>query len=349
MRINLTLEECEKILKLRAEGLGYVTIGKKLNRSNETVRGLINAGHLPGYLTPRLPKGPLQLLSEKYISEIGSTSIKTYKTYGVSTKVVDNYCRQKSLKLADLTREDIVNILNTAKSKNMRFQIFQNIKVLFAWAYRVQYLPSNPMETIKLKTPRTTAKPKIISLPEIKQILEHSKSPIDKLLINLLLYTGLRLHEVLNIKIANINLDNKTIQINRAKMDKIFLKVIPENLVQAIRTYIAIQPIQGQYLILRPDGARYTCDGIQIRLHKLFKAACPNKRITSHMFRHTYASLAAKSIQSTVIGRQALSESMGWSNDKMFNTYIHVGEDQIEIRDMVKKMEETWAVFKEVI
>jgi len=347
-RINLTLEEYEKIIKLRNEGLGSAEIGRQLNRSKTTIHRRIHSDCMPHYLMPKPLKLPGHKLIECYLAEIGSTSLKTKKTYLDSVKLVDNYCQQTNLKLSDLKREDLVNILNTTKSKNFRFQVLKHIKVIFSWAYRVQYLPANPAETIKIKKPAAKVKPTIISLPDIKQILEAAKDPVTKLIIQLLLYTGLRLHEVLALKLSNIDLPSRTIKIERAKMDKVFLKIIPENLADAITNYLSVNAVHSQYLISYPNGKPYTPGGIGKQLQNLVKSTCPDKRITSHMFRHTYASLAARSIQSTIIGRQALSESMGWSSDKMFNTYMHVGQDQIEIKEMIKKMEETWLVLQEV-
>src|SRR3990170_6758853 len=145
-RMKISLEEFNKILKLRTEGLGITRIGREINRRKYSIRRIVDTERIPRYLKPKPLKLPLQILTEKYLAEIGSTSTKTLSTYLLSASFVDKYCLLNNYKLPDLKREDLVNILNAISSKNFKAQVLKNIKVIFGWAYRVQYLPSNPTE-----------------------------------------------------------------------------------------------------------------------------------------------------------------------------------------------------------
>jgi integrase/recombinase XerD len=149
--------------------------------------------------------------------------------------------------------------------------------------------------------------PVVLDLEEIKAIKEapgtrYKSGKRDKAIIWLALNTGLRVDEVINLKIQNIDLKNKTVTLDHAKKDS-FGNVIFESddVVRLIKEWLSIRPKSEWLFCTITKKKNIAGKGITVPGNKLSrqyltgmvkryaKIAGITKRIGFHSLRHTYA------------------------------------------------------------
>ena len=149
--------------------------------------------------------------------------------------------------------------------------------------------------------------PVVLDPGEIKAIKEapnaRYKSGIrDKAIINLVLNTGLRVDEVINLKLENIDLKNKVVILDHAKKDS-FGNVVfnSDEVVKLIRNWLSVRP-KSEWLfctitkkkeiagkgITRP-GSKLSRHNLTNMVKKRAKRAGIIKTVGFHTLRHTYA------------------------------------------------------------
>jgi integrase len=104
----------------------------------------------------------------------------------------------------------------------------------------------------KLKMPKkaTTRVDRIPTLSEVQRLILGSKSPRLRLLIQLLLQTGMRLNEALHLRVSDIDFNAKVIRVSAAftkRADKRELPLVPE-LEEAIKKYLEKRQVQSVWL-----------------------------------------------------------------------------------------------------
>lgn len=137
-------------------------------------------------------------------------------------------------------------------------------------------------------TKRHKKLPIVLSKEEIVKIIEVTKNPKHRLLIAISYGAGLRVSEVVSLKIGDINLGELSILIKDAKGGKDRITVIPETLVNDLRNMIAGK-ITNDYLFESQRGGKLTTRTAQIVFEKSLKIADVRTNATFHSLRHSFA------------------------------------------------------------
>jgi len=142
---------------------------------------------------------------------------------------------------------------------------------------------------IDIKFAKTPSKlPIVLSRQEIDAIINYIKNPKHKLMVALAYGSGLRVSEVVSLKIRDINLDELTLHLKGAKGNKDRLTIFPEKLKSSLKNLIADRKA-NDYLFLSQQGGRLTERTAQIIFAKGLKAANIKKPATFHSLRHSFA------------------------------------------------------------
>lgn len=142
--------------------------------------------------------------------------------------------------------------------------------------------------------------PDVLSFPEIELIIssiDHSKPEggRNRAILETMYSCGLRVSEVVNLKISNLYLDIGFIKVT-GKGDKERLVPIGQDAIKYIllyknniRTSIDIKYGQEDYLFLNRRGSQLSRVMIFILLKELVKLAGITKHVSPHTFRHSFA------------------------------------------------------------
>ena len=130
--------------------------------------------------------------------------------------------------------------------------------------------------------------PIILSREEIMKIIDAINNPKHKLLISLAYGAGLRVSEVVKLKVKDIGLDDLTIHLKGAKGNKDRLTVLPEKLVDQIQGRISLKEADD-YLFESERGGRLTERTAQKVFENGLRSAQIKKDATFHSLRHSFA------------------------------------------------------------
>lgn len=171
------------------------------------------------------------------------------------------------------------------------------VKTLFNWADEEEYLDDNPSRRLKLGPPRyKEVEP--YSNNEVRAFLQVCEDDArfryrflgirNKAIISLFIDTGLRLAELANIRLAD--LDPKLRQV-RVMGKGAKARIVPINgeARKALRHYLEIRPREGEELWKTSDGLQLTARGIQMVIKHLKKRAGITSEGGPHRFRHYFA------------------------------------------------------------
>lgn len=130
--------------------------------------------------------------------------------------------------------------------------------------------------------------PKALNQSEIKKIIAVSENPKHRLIIQLAYGMGLRVSEIVNLKLEHIDSKKKTVFIAKAKGKKDRSVNLPESILQDIKTYYKnYKP--AEYLFEGKDGGQYSIRSAQNVFKNAMKKAGVNRTVGIHSLRHSYA------------------------------------------------------------
>jgi len=116
----------------------------------------------------------------------------------------------------------------------------------------------------------------------------------DKAILTLMLFTGIRRSEVLNLQVSALDLTQKTVQIIHAKGHKSRLIPLADDAVLALRDWLELRPANclHDFVFTTQWGARLGRRGLTTCLRRaLARARIRRPGITPHKLRHSFACL----------------------------------------------------------
>ena len=130
--------------------------------------------------------------------------------------------------------------------------------------------------------------PKVISKNDIVKIFSQVDNPKHSLMLKLCYGMGLRVSEIVNLKITNIDSQRMLVHIEAAKGKKDRYVPLPVSILDDLRNYYrAYRPkaylFEGQY------GGQYAVRSVQAVFKNVMRKAKINKSVGIHGLRHSYA------------------------------------------------------------
>tara|TARA_B100000945_G_scaffold91669_1_gene71588 strand:+ start:399 stop:1301 length:903 start_codon:yes stop_codon:yes gene_type:complete len=190
-------------------------------------------------------------------------------------------------------------------------------------------------------TPKLKTKlPEILSYEEIKIIFKQSENTDNELLglrdrciLELLYSCGLRVSELCELKIENIQFDNNVIRFF-GKGNKERMIPLTVNAKEQLETYLYQsrhilanrRSSEQKYVFLSNNGKRLTRVAIWQSIKKYVNAAGITKTVSPHTFRHSFATHLIDG-KANIIEVQAL---LGHSDISTTEVYIHLSRNSID-------------------
>lgn len=130
--------------------------------------------------------------------------------------------------------------------------------------------------------------PIVLSKDEIAMIINCTKNIKHKLLLALTYGSGMRVSEVVNVKVGDIDLKQLSIHVKDAKGGKDRVTVIPEKLSDDLKIIMSCKR-PGEFLFESERGGKLTTRTAQLVFEKSLKSAGILKPATFHSLRHSFA------------------------------------------------------------
>jgi len=135
---------------------------------------------------------------------------------------------------------------------------------------------------------KISALPKVLSTAEIKKLFAVTENPKHRLLLQLCYGMGLRVSEVVQLKIEDIDSKRMQVHIRCAKGKKDRYVNLPETVLDLLRSYYKeYQP--KEYLLEGQYGGQYSTRSAQAVFKQAMNKARIRKQVGIHSLRHSYA------------------------------------------------------------
>jgi len=247
--------------------------------------------------------------------KVRNYSPRTIEAY---TNCLREYFEYKKI---DLDRVDETKIKSFLIDKQDRKYAPQTINLyLNAIKFFYREVIKNYHQKINIKfAKRNKSLPVVLSRSEIAKIIDATNNLKHKLIISLAYGAGLRVSEIINLKVQNINLDELTIHIKEAKGKKDRITLLPEKLVNDLRVILSGKNTDEVVFISERGGKLAERTAQKIFENALSKTDI-TKKATFHSLRHSFATHLLEN--GTDI--RYVQELLGHSNIRTTQIYTHV-------------------------
>ena len=234
----------------------------------------------------------------KYLEYNKNYSVNTIVSYRDDITEFLNYLNREGLSLYDVKYSDLRFLLGYydsihLKNLSVRRKI-SSLKGFYKYLCRNNKVEDNPFSYVVL--PKKEKKlPQYLNYNEILEIFDTIDTSSllglrNRLIMELLYATGIRVSELVNIKIKDIDNSERSIVVT-GKGDKTRIVFFNEITKKCLEKYILASKEKriSDYLILNNNGRKITTRGIRLIINKVIRDTSIIKHIHPHILRHTFA------------------------------------------------------------
>ena len=261
-------------------------------------------------------------------------SENTIDSYKRDLKKTNNYLKKE---FTNLTKKDIENYIQKLSKEESTTSISRYISTLksfYKFLELNKYNKNNPLTTItNPKNPKTL--PKTLSEEEIDKLLNiNLKTDFDyrnKAMLELMYSSGLRVSELVNLNVNDIDLKNASVRIF-GKGSKERIVPLDDYAIEALNNYILYHRIslfkhgENNYLFLNNHGNKMTRQGFFKILQKIAKEKGIKNELSPHTLRHSFATHLLKHGADL----RSIQELLGHSDISTTQIYTHITNERLQ-------------------
>jgi site-specific recombinase XerD len=254
------------------------------------------------------------LLKLKRELEIRNSSKKTVKGYLFSVEKFLNFAEGKGLN-EGIVKDYAQKNLQMKNPSSVRKDLFA-IKFFFTHVLKEKLELPNPKKNFILPT--------ILTIEEMKRLIENTSNIKHRLIIKLLYGCGLRVSEIINLKTEDVNFEEHLIHIRLAKGKKDRFVKIPSSMKGELKNFSQLNG--AKVLFSSNRGGKLTTATIQAILKNSAKKANIQKRVYPHLLRHSFATHLLE--QGTDL--RIIQKLLGHSDIKTTQIYTQISQASIK-------------------
>ncbi len=177
-----------------------------------------------------------------------------------------------------------------------------------------------------LRRPRSGRQlPEILSQREVLRLLDSQRNPKHRVIIALLYAGGLRVGEVVRLKVSDIDSERMLIRVKQGKGRKDRYTILPRSILEGLRLYWkAYQPSTWLFPGAR-RGRHLTERSVQKVFARAVIAVGIKKRATVHTLRHSFATHLLEGGTDL----RYIQELLGHKSSKTTEVYTHVTRKEL--------------------
>jgi len=264
---------------------------------------------------------------------LSSNSISAYKrdleffSKNVNEKDISKISEKDIKKVIGIHRKD-----HSAKSTQRMIASLKGFHKYLFLESQIEIDPAVNIESLNLPL----SLPKTLEIDQVLKLLDNIKPSTSENIRNRLIFeflygTGVRISELVNIDLSDIDLDNKIIKIRFGKGSKQRLVPLGKTLEKIIESYLTrvrnslIKDTKEQSLLLNNQGKRLSRQSIWSIVHKI---AQENELsdLTPHTLRHAFATHLLEGGADV----RVVQELLGHSSVNTTQIYTHVTVEKLK-------------------
>jgi site-specific recombinase XerD len=255
--------------------------------------------------------------------KIRSYSPKTVKSYTICLKEYFDFLEKNKKDERIFDEDDAKNFLLYKKEQNCSPKTLNvylcSIKFYYKQIEKIH-------QKIDIKFPKRALKlPMVLTNHEIMEIIRTLQNLKHRLIISLAYGSGLRVSEVVNLKVSDLDFNSKIINIRQGKGGRDRITLLPEALIDDLKSFISkrTEPPHKNYLFLSQKGGKLTTRTLQKIFQNSLKKANIQKPATFHSLRHSFAS----HLLENDVNIRYIQELLGHQNIRTTQLYTHITQE----------------------
>jgi len=232
-------------------------------------------------------------------------------------KDFDNARLDTSVDVTPIIVNDFLSFVSSMQTykPNTFHRIISTMSSFYRFLYTQGAVTANPLTGID--RPRIKQQEvKYLKHNQVLRLIDSIEDPRDKLIVRTIYATGVRVSELCNMNIEDIDFDEHTIRI-KGKGEKIRIVFVDDDTLAEILRFVGNRIIGP--LFVGQQGKHISSRAIQ----HIFKHYAPSG-ITPHKIRHSYASELYKRSKNL----RVVQENLGHTSIKTTEIYLHTDIDE---------------------
>ncbi len=286
------------------------------------------------YKTREMNKNIEEYINYIYIEK--KLSNNTKDAYQRDLLAFSNFLNNKEIN--NITTNDIRNYINYLSDNNEKDKTIArkvvSIRTFFDYLMREKKISANPCEKIELPKIKKTL-PKTLSEEEINMLLDFKPNTAlehrNKAMLELAYACGLRVSELVNLSLSDINLEDNYVRIfGKGKKERIVpMATITTNILEEYINVYRSSLLKGYLtdkLFISSYGKPITRQGFFKMLKKHAKEMGIEKDFSPHTLRHSFAT----ELLEYGADLRSVGEMLGHENIKTTQIYTHLSNNKIK-------------------
>ena len=253
-------------------------------------------------------------------------SINTQNVYTDLFEEFINYYPEKQAE--EITEEEIISFLRYLVNERKISTSYQNQSINAIKFYYERVLGGKRKIYLIERPRKENYLPEVLSEEEVAAILKTITNIKHKALIMTIYSGGLRISELINLRIKDIDSNRMQIRIEQSKGKKTRYTLLSKKTLLTLRKYFA-EYKPKEWLFEGENGGQYADSSIYSIFKKALVAAKITKKVTIHSLRHSFAT----HLLENGTDLRYIQNLLGHSSSKTTEIYTHItnkGFDQIK-------------------
>ncbi|MDA9354038.1 site-specific integrase, partial [Flavobacteriaceae bacterium] len=254
-------------------------------------------------------------------------SQSTIQTYTIFVADFINFHTKTPLE--ELTNRDVELFIETVFIER-NYSVSSQRQFISALKIFTVFYPQIKINNLSLERPKKSRTlPSVLSQEEVLRIIQYTQNIKHRAILTLLYSCGLRIGELINLKLADFHVERKQLIVKKGKGRKDRYVSLADSFLPLLSNYyLSYKPTI--YFVEGQNGGKYSAESIRSFLRKSCKKAGIRKLVTPHTLRHSYAT----HLLENGVDLRYIQTLLGHSKPETTMIYTHVQrKDLMEIQN----------------
>lgn len=280
----------------------------------------------------------MKYLSEylEYLKYQKNYSDETIHSYSIDIEEFLDYINSECINICEVGY-DVVKawLIHLDEKKNKSTTVSRKISSLrgfYKYLINNKVIDSNPFSLVSLPK-KERHLPRFFYYNELEEMFQVPKlntalGQRDRLLLEMLYATGVRVSELVNIKVSDINGEEIKVLGKGNKERIVEFGDYAESILELYlkEGYKSLNVKKSEYLFLNNRGGKLTTRGVRYILDNIINKTTIDKKISPHMLRHTFAT----HLLNEGCDLLTVQELLGHESLTATSIYTHITNDRLK-------------------
>ncbi|MCF4100065.1 site-specific integrase [Gillisia sp. M10.2A] len=273
---------------------------------------------LKNSLSKEVKKSLWEYVSYLRGKRFGESTVKTYYNFALK------FVKFQKKPLNEITNRD-VELFIEKEIAGQKYAVSTHRQCISALKHFAELHCYSEIDVSALRRPKKDRLlPTVLSQEQVLDLLRATRNLKHRAVLALIYSSGLRLGELLSLKLSNIDIDRRQILVKQAKGRKDRYVVMADSFIPLLFNYLGTYSPKI-YFVEGQNGEVYSASSVRSFLKLACKRARIIKRVTPHTLRHSYATHMLEN----GIGLRYIQELLGHSKPETTMIYTHVAQKDL--------------------